>query len=455
MARINPANAGFLLTGNKSKFIETNGALAWIFSCRPVLSPHKRTKKCYKEIPIWYKGSIQFVDTTTRKIKDPFLIEEISCSTAQDYVYHFDTDDPNSWYQIVPNTFRRRGPKMFSVAEIKQVTPFHHMESDGAGIFNKRDISRLIHRMVIGERINGVLKKLSYGIVVHSDGGASTTQGGEYWTENIHRKFYIDHLISPEFWKNQFLNTFGVIGYYLEKAAIFYAGFLLLQSIVASISACLRTYEIHKLTGGTVSITTKIASGLLNVFNFSAFLNELKSTYGGDTPDDHDKNDDHNNTQNNFGGRTTHYQNAEQYWHDQYQSFTMKPYYIESKIDETENVNQFIPINSSSPKTSPHPSLDDTVILSDNSYSEINHKNQMPSTFQNNRNLYPALDTENTRPVLQRSDTPTVYLKERILEDFAKKQQKRTKGKDPTKDTSGIQEASAPDTVVLPPIKKT
>ena len=33
IAKINPSNAGYLLTGNHSKYLEVNGHLAWLFSC--------------------------------------------------------------------------------------------------------------------------------------------------------------------------------------------------------------------------------------------------------------------------------------------------------------------------------------------------------------------------------------------------------------------------------------
>ena len=60
----NPRFAGYMLTGNKSMFLETDGSLAWLYSCPQVGSPLHTLNLCYDKIPILYKGQIQFVDPT-------------------------------------------------------------------------------------------------------------------------------------------------------------------------------------------------------------------------------------------------------------------------------------------------------------------------------------------------------------------------------------------------------
>ena len=63
----NPRIAGYMLTGNRSMFLETDGSLAWLYDCPLVHSPFHPMNQCYDRIPILYEGQIQFVDPITRQ----------------------------------------------------------------------------------------------------------------------------------------------------------------------------------------------------------------------------------------------------------------------------------------------------------------------------------------------------------------------------------------------------
>ena len=74
----NPRLAGYMLTGNRSIFLETNGSLAWLYSCPQVRSPSHTLNQCYDKIPILYKGKIQFVDPITRQTSPDTLPQNCS-----------------------------------------------------------------------------------------------------------------------------------------------------------------------------------------------------------------------------------------------------------------------------------------------------------------------------------------------------------------------------------------
>ena len=63
----NPRLAGYMLTGNRSMFLETDGSLAWLYPCPLISSPLHVMINSYDKIPIFYKGQIQFVDPITRQ----------------------------------------------------------------------------------------------------------------------------------------------------------------------------------------------------------------------------------------------------------------------------------------------------------------------------------------------------------------------------------------------------
>ena len=59
--------AGYMLTGNRSMFLETDGSLAWLYHWPKVHSPLHTMNQCYDKIPILYEGEIRFVDPITRQ----------------------------------------------------------------------------------------------------------------------------------------------------------------------------------------------------------------------------------------------------------------------------------------------------------------------------------------------------------------------------------------------------
>ena len=63
----NPRLAGYMLTGNRSMFLNTDGALAWLYHCPEYHSPLHTMNQCYDRIPIFYKGVAAFVDPITRQ----------------------------------------------------------------------------------------------------------------------------------------------------------------------------------------------------------------------------------------------------------------------------------------------------------------------------------------------------------------------------------------------------
>ena len=72
----NPRLARYMLTGNRSMFLKTDGSLAWLYHCPLVHSPLHTMNQCYDRIPILYEGKIQFVDPITRQ-RYPWITTKI------------------------------------------------------------------------------------------------------------------------------------------------------------------------------------------------------------------------------------------------------------------------------------------------------------------------------------------------------------------------------------------
>ena len=61
--------AGYLLSENRSNFIDYEGNVLWYYTCTKKLTPLYVfvDKRCYKRIQIFYKRKVLFVDTLSRR----------------------------------------------------------------------------------------------------------------------------------------------------------------------------------------------------------------------------------------------------------------------------------------------------------------------------------------------------------------------------------------------------
>ena len=73
-------------------------------------------------------------------------------------------------------------------------------------------------------------------------------------------------MISPSFFKNQFMDTFGSVAYVLEFCGIYFSCFLFVKLIVDLIVMILRHMEINRLTGASLGFGKTLLSASYNLF---------------------------------------------------------------------------------------------------------------------------------------------------------------------------------------------
>ena len=73
-------------------------------------------------------------------------------------------------------------------------------------------------------------------------------------------------MISPSYFKNQFMDTFGSFAYVLEFCGINFSCFLFIKLIVDLIVIILRHIEISRLTGASLGFGKKLLSASYNLF---------------------------------------------------------------------------------------------------------------------------------------------------------------------------------------------
>ena len=83
-------------------------------------------------------------------------------------------------------------------------------------------------------------------------------------------------MISSKLSENRFVQTFGTVGYWLEKFEIWFAIFLFIKLNIDLIITVLRNFEIYRTTGRSVSFGKILLSATYNLFMVS-LLNSIYS----------------------------------------------------------------------------------------------------------------------------------------------------------------------------------
>ena len=172
----NPRLAGYMLTGNLFMFLSTNGSLAWLYHCPLMRSPPHVMNQCYNKIPMFHKKALFCVNLITRQTYLDAQVQK--CSDRIKNLFQFDVEDENS---------------LFSTASQK------------------------------------ALQKFSRELIVPN----TAIHGPEKYSYHALRTdFFVDEMIFPNYFKNQFMDTFGSIAYVLEFCGIYFSCFLFIKLIV-------------------------------------------------------------------------------------------------------------------------------------------------------------------------------------------------------------------------------
>ena len=107
------------------------------------------------------------------------------------------------------------------------------------------------------------LKKFSQSLIVYTT-TQEGTDGSHYFTPRT--EFFLDKMILPGYFKDQFLDTFGPIVYVIEHCGIYFLVFLFIKLIIDVVVMIVRYMEIDKITGSTLGFVKTLLSASYNVF---------------------------------------------------------------------------------------------------------------------------------------------------------------------------------------------
>ena len=231
--------AGYMLTGNRSMFLETDGSIGWLYHCPKRNSPLQVLEQCYDRIPIHYDGRTMFVDPITQQIY-PFA-NEVDCVGGYKNAYQLDIDNENSWYHLMPAPVLLQQPKIFSSRVISSIPKFTGYESQRAGIYTPNQLKSFWDNILHSEASKSVLTKISREVL---EGRSIDYSQKDIYASamGINRQIYLDSLLSPAFFTDQFKGTFGIITFYLEKIGVYFACFLCIKFLTDVIVTIIRAF---------------------------------------------------------------------------------------------------------------------------------------------------------------------------------------------------------------------
>ena len=207
----NPLVAGYMLTGNRSMLLSTDGSLAWFYHCPLMRSLPHVMNQCCDKIPIFYKNAIFSVDPITRQTYPDVQVQNFSDRIKN--LFQFDMEDGNSWFTITLTLEHRKCPAVLGQIDVTPVSGRAFGEAGDAGIYTRAQLSEFWDKILISAASRKALEKISRELIVPS----TAIHGPEQFSYYAPRTdFYVDNMISPSYFKNQFMHTFGSVAYSLE-----------------------------------------------------------------------------------------------------------------------------------------------------------------------------------------------------------------------------------------------
>ena len=139
---------------------------------------------------------------------------------------------------------------------------------------------------------NSVLKKISRTVLKNAH--IDNSQRDIYRAAGLNNRLYLDSMLSPSFFLDHFKSTFGEIGYYIERAGILFACFMLIKFLIDVVIFILRAFEIQKLSKNkTLNFWKTLLGASYNLF----LLSIVTSIYR--TPKDDENSDNNTNNEPN------------------------------------------------------------------------------------------------------------------------------------------------------------
>ena len=243
--------AGYLLSGNRSNFLDYEGNILWFYTCTKKVSPLYvfEDKRCYKRIPIFYKNKVHFVDTLSRRTN--FLDTAVPCGSENSHNVVQLNPDEDKYYLLTPYPTLMQSLKKFSPENIRAIARNPNIDLQSIGIYFKSDIQHHIRTQQFQELLTQMDTIQRQSMDQNLRKLAETAGIADIYTQDYSGEKYSPKDISPintfsfVTLKNEILAFLGWPYYILEKLNILYAMFKFIGFLFSLLKGIYNTCAIH------------------------------------------------------------------------------------------------------------------------------------------------------------------------------------------------------------------
>ena len=138
--------AGYLLSGNRSNFLDYEGNNLWFYTCTKKVSPLYvfEDKRCYRRIPIFYQKKSTFCRYTFKTRRTYFWDTAVPCGSENSHNVVQLNPDVEKYYLITPYPTLMQPLKKFSPESIRAIARNPNIDLQSIGIYSKSDIQHHI-----------------------------------------------------------------------------------------------------------------------------------------------------------------------------------------------------------------------------------------------------------------------------------------------------------------------
>ena len=261
----NPRLVVYMLTGNRSKFLESDGNLAWLYHCPLVHSPLYTMDQFYDRIQILYEGQIQFVDPITRQTHPAADVQ--NCNDRIKNLSQFDIDQEDSWYTLTPGIVHQDRLAVFGPKDVSSVAVHSFPGSQDAGMYTRSKLSNFWDSIYISVASQNASIKFSRKLRMFSN---SKKEPGSFLYYAPRTDCFVDNTIFPGYFKNRFRDFFGPVA--LDgHCGIYFAVFLFPKLNLDVVVLVIRHIKKSEVTCASLGFGNTLLGASYNIFSTSVF----------------------------------------------------------------------------------------------------------------------------------------------------------------------------------------
>ena len=186
-------------------------------------------------------------------------------------------DREDSWYTLTLGIVHHVRPAVFGPKDVSPVAVLFFPGYQDAGMYTRNELSNFWDSMLISAASQNALKKFSQKLIIFSNNNKNPDSFAFYAPRT---DFFGDNMISPGYFKDRFMDTFGPIAYVHEHCGIYFSVFLFFKLITDVLVIIICHLEVTKMTGASLGFGKTLLSASYNIFLMSV----LTSMYNPRAP---------------------------------------------------------------------------------------------------------------------------------------------------------------------------